>query len=174
MTQTNYFLNDLCAELLPSGSVSLEEAPEDCTTLHLHAAHALTKHLHCQATHSIRLLCALQAIPLTRELSSLSGYLWSRALIGRRAERNDFLLAHHYLKHKFILPPNDVRENRKATYEGGLVLDPVAGLYDTFILLLDFNSLYPSIIQGIVVSAFTTQSTTCALRPSWTSRRTRN
>jgi DNA polymerase alpha subunit A len=110
-------------------------------------------------------------------LTTLSGNLWSRTIRGARAERIEYLLLHEFHALKYVLPErklqfdnnkkgknaaaveDDVdneptakvggmsRKRAKAAYSGGLVLEPKKGLYDTMILLLDFNSLYPSIIQ---------------------------
>ena len=123
-----------------------------------------------------RLMLKLQVVPLTKQLTNLSGNLWSRTIRGARAERIEYLLLHEFHSLKFILPEKKAFDNSKkssrtnaaieddaddldgkvggmsrnkakAAYAGGLVLEPKKGLYDTFILLLDFNSLYPSIIQ---------------------------
>lgn len=99
-----------------------------------------------------RLMFKLQVLPLTRQLTCIAGNMWSHTLKSQRAERTEYLLLHEFHSIKF-LPPEKKRSRAKAAagkgakYSGGLVLEPKKGLYDSFILLLDFNSLYPSIIQ---------------------------
>ena len=118
----------------------------------------------------------LQIVPLTKQLTTIAGNLWFRSLQNARAERNEWLLMHEFYGRKFLCPDKkqlnsreakksmfgneDVKgggeeakgkgkgkKRQKAKYGGGLVLEPKAGFYDSIILLLDFNSLYPSIIQ---------------------------
>ncbi|KAK9810187.1 hypothetical protein WJX72_006462 [[Myrmecia] bisecta] len=134
---------------------------------------SLLKHAESDAWLSLGLAFFLNVLPLTRQLTNLSGSLWSKALQGQRAQRIEMLLLHEFHNRKFMLPDKvSQREKdklakqrvtedgeemeaeegpaglkRKAQYAGGLVLEPKKGLYDQFVLLLDFNSLYPSIIR---------------------------
>ena len=53
------------------------------------------------------------------------------------------------------------------SFKGGLVLAPKAGLYEQFVLLLDFNSLYPSLIQEYNVCFTTTERSRDPLSGQW-------
>ncbi|KAL1921703.1 uncharacterized protein VTP21DRAFT_10345 [Calcarisporiella thermophila] len=137
----------------------------------------LIQHCEFDAFLSGKLMERMQVLPLTRQLTRIAGNLWGRTLTGGRAERNEYLLLHEFHRRKYICPdknagkfakkgagdaeedeednPKSRGSRRKPAYAGGLVLDPKRGLYDKYVLLLDFNSLYPSIIQEYNV-CFTT------------------
>jgi DNA polymerase alpha subunit A len=89
-------------------------------------------------------------------------------LNGGRAERNEYILLHEFHRLKYICPDKSwgkkstivrkseaeegdgattTTKSKKDKYKGGLVFEPKKGLWDKFILVMDFNSLYPSIIQ---------------------------
>ncbi|XP_071950860.1 DNA polymerase alpha catalytic subunit-like [Antedon mediterranea] len=113
----------------------------------------------------LRIMCELNVLPLSLQITTICGNVMSRTLMGGRSERNEYLLLHAFHEKGFIYPDKSfkkkvqpVQENdeeiaqpkkgrKKPAYSGGLVLDPKKGFYDKYILLLDFNSLYPSIIQ---------------------------
>lgn len=122
---------------------------------------------HCEAdTYFIAAIALkVQMLPLTKVLTNLAGNSWARTLSGTRAERNEYILLHEFHRNKYICPDKalgkgkqkveedgpegdeSVDAKKKDKYKGGLVFEPEKGLYDKFILVMDFNSLYPSIIQ---------------------------
>ncbi|GAA5895337.1 DNA-directed DNA polymerase alpha catalytic subunit POL1 [Sporobolomyces salmoneus] len=120
--------------------------------------------------------CKVQALPLTRQLTNLAGNSWNKTLAGNRAERNEFILLHRFNETGIIVPDKiaswekkeqikkadkqkkskALAENgeaepkvevKKEKFKGGLVFEPERGLWDRYILVMDYNSLYPSIIQ---------------------------
>ena len=165
----------------------------------------LAKASETDAWLAMGLLFHFNVLPLTRQLTCLSGSLWARTLGGARAQRIEYLLLHEFHGRKYLVPDKlpfkertrvaraaaaaataDIDEaldggdgggeedelmgdagapakggaSRKRgapAYAGGLVLEPKKGLYDKFVLLLDFNSLYPSIIQEFNICFTTVQ-----------------
>lgn len=117
------------------------------------------------------LALTVQLLPLTKILTNLAGNSWARTLTGTRAERNEYILLHEFHRNKYICPDKQTFKGRqrmeenadeengdskkKDKYKGGLVFEPEKGLYDKFVLVMDFNSLYPSIIQEFNI-CFTT------------------
>uniref|UniRef100_A0A8B9N8U2 DNA polymerase n=1 Tax=Accipiter nisus TaxID=211598 RepID=A0A8B9N8U2_9AVES len=127
----------------------------------------------------LQIMCELNVLPLALQITNISGNVMSRTMMGGRSERNEFLLLHAFNEKDYIVPDKQVFKKtlqklvdededfedqnkskigkKKAAYAGGLVLDPKVGFYDKFILLLDFNSLYPSIIQEFNICFTTVQ-----------------
>lgn len=122
---------------------------------------------------------AIQILSLSKQLTNLAGNAWSHTLSGTRAGRNEFILLHEFYRDRYIVPDKEdkfhknssyqqeakvenneddsttVTSNKKPKYQGGLVFEPEKGLHKNYILVMDFNSLYPSIIQEFNI-CFTT------------------
>ncbi|KAL7690427.1 putative DNA-directed DNA polymerase, family B, ribonuclease H-like superfamily [Plasmopara halstedii] len=116
------------------------------------------RHTLDDAMFVLHLMHKLEILPLSKQLANLCGYLWTRTLeANKRAERIEYLLLHEFSrsKNKFIVPEkyktrteaDKSYKRREASYAGGMVFAPKKGLYDSFVVLLDFMSLYPSIIR---------------------------
>ena len=174
LRETTYSLSHLAASQLKKNRIDVE--PMDVPRFFSSSKdiHNLYRHTENDTMLVQSLMLKLQVVPLTKQLTNLSGNLWSRTMRGARAERIEYLLLHEFHEKKYILPERkpfekkaaptgddddddagggdnkvggNSRKRGKAAYAGGLVLEPKKGLYDTMVLLLDFNSLYPSIIQ---------------------------
>ena len=129
-----------------------------------------------QYNYASYLLCRkLQLIQLTKQLTNVAGCLWTQSLKGKRAERNEMLLMHKCHRKNYILPDkfrlkgdhSKLRKKMKK-YKGGMVIEPESGLQSNITLLLDFNSLYPSIIRKYKL-CFTTVKRTYVGRKFYTS-----
>lgn len=126
------------------------------------------KEVKTQAEIVAEIAFTLQILLLLLQLTNIAGNAWSATLQGTRAGRNEFCLLHEFRRNNYILPdkygaavqqaqqsrvegePDDVTTqtlNKKPKFQGGLVFEPEKGLHQDYTLVMDFNSLYPSIMQ---------------------------
>ncbi|XP_065114338.1 DNA polymerase alpha catalytic subunit [Paramisgurnus dabryanus] len=173
----SYHLTELVAQILKTERVVVP--PENIRNFYSDSPHLLylLELTWMDAKMILQIMCELNVLPLALQITNIAGNVMSRTLMGGRSERNEYLLLHAFHEKNFIVPdklffkkpqqdhgedddadPGKSKSNKgrkKAAYAGGLVLEPKVGFYDKFILLLDFNSLYPSIIQEFNI-CFTT------------------
>ncbi|CAH2352175.1 DNA polymerase alpha catalytic subunit A [[Candida] railenensis] len=122
---------------------------------------------------------SIQILSLSKQLTNLAGNAWSHTLSGTRAGRNEYILLHEFKRQDYIVPDKENKyhknannqqqaklesteedattatSNKKPKFQGGLVFEPEKGLHKNYTLVMDFNSLYPSIIQEFNI-CFTT------------------
>ena len=153
----------------------------DCTAPTPERLLTFTRHCEVDAFFQMAIASRVQLLPLTKQLTNLAGNAWTRTLNGGRAERNEYILLHEFHRKKYICPDkvsawekkalarakesagheeHDEAEpagahSKKEKFKGGLVFEPKRGLWDKYVLVMDFNSLYPSIIQEFNID-FTT------------------
>ncbi|KAG8262791.1 DNA polymerase alpha catalytic subunit [Homalodisca vitripennis] len=169
----SYELGTLCQSVLHVNVERLEVTPDEVKAKYSSSSSLveLVRATMVDSVYVLRLMYELNVIPLALQITNIAGNVMSRTLMGGRAERNEFLLLHAFTEKDYIVPdkqygkkpikdehmdmeellgegvPNKKGGRKKPAYSGGLVLDPKVGFYDKLILLMDFNSLYPSIIH---------------------------
>ncbi|XP_061614708.1 DNA polymerase alpha catalytic subunit isoform X2 [Phyllopteryx taeniolatus] len=173
----SYHLTELVVQVLKTERANIPE--ESIRNFYSDSPHLLylLELTWTDAKLILQMMCELNVLPLALQITNIAGNIMSRTLMGGRSERNEFLLLHAFHDKNYIVPDkpsfkkmqmdmhegeDDVetgkgKRKKKAAYAGGLVLDPKVGFYDKFVLLLDFNSLYPSIIQEFNICFTTVQ-----------------
>ncbi|KAM3592904.1 uncharacterized protein V6R79_001516 [Siganus canaliculatus] len=173
----SYHLTELAAQVLKVERATVPQ--ENIKNLYSDSPHLLylLELTWTDAKLILQMMCELNVLPLALQITNIAGNVMSRTLMGGRSERNEFLLLHAFHDKNYIVPDKPSfkkaqqemlegdedadagkgKRKKKAAYAGGLVLDPKVGFYDKFVLLLDFNSLYPSIIQEFNICFTTVQ-----------------
>lgn len=158
----SYDLGTLCQKILKIGEDERQEILYDNIPFAYDSSASIIDFVEINVQDCIyisKLMAELNVLPLALQITNIAGNLMGRTLQGGRSERNEFLLMHAFHEKSYIVPDRKLWKDKeaedeqpggakkKAAYAGGLVLDPIKGFYESFVLLMDFNSLYPSIIQ---------------------------
>jgi hypothetical protein len=98
----------------------------------------------CDLSYIVRLLKKSQCIPLAFSMAKISGNLVRENLYCNQSAQVEMILMHKF--HEYDIPIPNGPIIKPETITGGLALTPTIGLYYGRLVMLDFISLYPSII----------------------------
>jgi DNA polymerase alpha subunit A len=125
----NYKFTELCFAQLNVKRTEIEAAAILPHYNYTQSLMNLIKHTENDAYLCTCLAFGLNAVPLTKQLTTLSGNTWSKTLVGGRAERIEVLLLHEFHRAKFICPDRKGFDKKKggprrakAKYAGKLFL----------------------------------------------------
>uniref|UniRef100_A0A8C4NTP1 DNA polymerase n=1 Tax=Dicentrarchus labrax TaxID=13489 RepID=A0A8C4NTP1_DICLA len=161
----SYHLTELAVQVLKMERATVPQ--ENIKNLYSDSPHLLylLELTWTDAKLILQMMCELNVLPLALQITNIAGNVMSRTLMGGRSERNEFLLLHAFHDKNYIVP--DKPSFRKAQEKiwmqvkaSGRRRQPMLEVwcfYDKFVLLLDFNSLYPSIIQEFNICFTTVQ-----------------
>lgn len=177
LKETNYNIDYLAPKYLEIKHEEMDATNlvDQLTTKNINdTLYDLTRHSLDESLLSLKLMHKMKILQLSKQLTNIAGNLWIKSLQNSRADRCEWLLMHDFVSSNYLIPDKQTKlekveeynedafddgeekgNKRKPQYGGGKVLEPKTGLYDSIILLLDFNSLYPSIIREYKI-CFTT------------------
>ena len=179
LKETNYDLRTICESHL-----ILKNLPEIEPTnilINLSSVNDIKHILQItmdEAYYTLIIMDKFQILPLTLQLATISGCLWTKSLQCSKEESCEMLLLHQFYEKNYLFPDksdsnggeNKIDENDyddekyrgmnnnprnliiESQYLVDLVLEPHPGFYNDKIVVMNFNSLYPSIIQEYNIS----------------------
>ncbi len=115
----------------------------------------LVEYARKDAELALRILLEKKLLDRFFELSKISGVLLQDCL-GGQSIRIENMLLREFRKRGILMPvkpaKQELESRMKEKIKGATVLEPRKGLYTNCILVLDFQSLYPSIIKNFNIS----------------------
>jgi len=107
------------------------------------------------AVLAMRLLIEKRILDRFIEIAKISGTVLQDSLRGQSI-RIETMILHEFRKRNMLMPPKpsdpEIAQRKNDEIKGATVLEPKKGVHKDSVLVLDFQSLYPSIIKTFNVS----------------------
>ena len=131
-------------------AVGSENKGEEIEQLYKHNQQKLVDYCLKDSEMTYKILFVTKAMDLTIQRSLITGMTLERIRASVASLDSLFL---RYAKKEHIVLNNSKFADKEEPFKGGFVMNPKPGIYD-YVLVLDFKSLYPSIIRTLNIDPY--------------------